>query len=107
MSVNVDARVFHDPWWMQHASCKGRPHLFFPPQGERPSARERREAQARTLCAACPVQSSCRDYARMHRELGFWGAESEIERAEAGFPPSTPVIGLRRYRASQPESKSA
>ena len=86
---------------MDHANCKGRPELFFPPQGERPTARERREKTARDLCAACAVQKPCRTFARANRELGFWGAESEIERAEAGYPPSTPVIGLRRHRAER------
>jgi hypothetical protein len=34
--------------------------------------------------------------------LGFWGGESEIERAEAGYAPTTPVIGLRRHRSARP-----
>ncbi len=43
----------------------------------------------------------CRDYARRYRELGFWGGESEVERALAGFPPTTPVIGMPRRRAAR------
>ncbi|MGI9624768.1 MAG: WhiB family transcriptional regulator [Acidimicrobiales bacterium] len=90
------------PWWMENAACRGKSDLFFPPPGERPAARENRENRARQVCIACPVLSSCQDFARDQRELGFWGGESEIERAEAGFAPTTPVIGLRRHRTGQP-----
>lgn len=88
------------PWWMEEAGCRGKPTLFFPPAGERPAARENRERKAKEVCLACPVLGSCQDFARSHRELGFWGGESEIERAEAGYAPTTPVIGLRRHRSS-------
>ena len=88
------------PWWMEHADCRGKSELFFPPPGERPAARERRETKARSVCMACAALHSCQDYARTERELGFWGGESEIERAEAGFAPTTPVSGLRRHRTS-------
>jgi len=89
------------PWWMENANCKGKSELFFPPAGERPSARERRENAARRICGECVVIRACRNWARDQRELGFWGGESEIERAEAGFAPSTPVIGLRRHRTER------
>ena len=42
---------------------------------------------------------SCLDYARDNRELGFWGGESEAERATAGFAPTTPIIGRRQVAA--------
>ena len=82
--------------WMEHGSCRGRSELFFAPFAERPEARVRREAQARTICQACVAVLPCRDYARENRELGFWGGESEAERAAAGFAPTTPIIGRRR-----------
>ncbi|MCB0997002.1 MAG: WhiB family transcriptional regulator [Acidimicrobiales bacterium] len=86
---------------MENAACRGKSHLFFPPPGERPAARESRESAARGVCNSCEVALPCQDYARGHRELGFWGGESEIERAEAGYAPTTPVIGLRRHRAEK------
>ena len=95
--TDIDVR----PWWMEHAGCRGKSELFFPPPGERPAARENRENRARRVCLACPVLVTCREFARNRRELGFWGGESEIERAEAGFAPTTPVIGLRRHRAGR------
>ena len=90
------------PWWMEHANCLGKSELFFPPPGERPTARERREGRARKVCMECSVLASCQDFARGERELGFWGGESEIQRAEAGYAPTTPVIGLRRHRTGSP-----
>jgi WhiB family transcriptional regulator, redox-sensing transcriptional regulator len=82
------------PTWMEHAVCKGRTTLFFPPRAERPQARVRREAQARMLCTVCPVQSSCREFARHNHEYGYWGAESEEDRHLAGFTVAAP-IGVR------------
>ena len=83
--------------WMVDAACKGQTALFFPPPGERPEAREVREAKARALCAACITTSSCREYARDRREYGFWGGESEEERAAAGFRVDMPVGRVARY----------
>lgn len=83
--------------WMDHAVCKGRTHLFFPPKAERPQARVRREAHARKLCNSCPVQFECQSFARGNREYGYWGGESEEERHLAGFTVAAP-IGVRSRR---------
>jgi len=83
--------------WAAEAACRGRTELFFPPAGERPQARVRREADARALCATCPVEAPCRAYARVHREHGFWGGESEDERILAGYVPPH-AIGIGRLR---------
>ena len=83
--------------WMVEALCHGRTDLFFPPQAERPPARARREALAGELCGSCPVSRQCQIYARIHREHGFWGGESEDERVDAGFSPAHP-IGVPRLR---------
>jgi hypothetical protein len=34
------------------------------------------------------VLENCRAWARQNREYGFWGGETESERANAGFRPS-------------------
>jgi len=73
--------------WMDRAACRGRTSLFFGIAGERPERRARREAQARRICLSCPVMLECRAVARANRENGFWGGESEEERAAAGYPP--------------------
>lgn len=68
---------------MADAACKGQTHHFFAPHGEQAEAREQREGIARTFCVRCPVLLSCREYARRHREQGYWGAENEDQRLEA------------------------
>ena len=82
--------------WVDQCACRGKSELFFAPFAERPEARVRREAAARIICETCPVLMSCRAHARENRELGFWGGESEAERAGAGFAPTTPIIGRRQ-----------
>lgn len=112
MTERVSVLVSSDPIdWMPRGSCRGKSELFFAPFAERPEARVRREAQARTICQGCAVMIPCRTYARENRELGFWGGESEAERAAAGFAPTTPIIGRRRvaetaaaYRAAVAEA---
>jgi WhiB family redox-sensing transcriptional regulator len=85
--------------WTQFANCKGKTHLYFAPKAERPQARARREAKARSLCDNCIVKQTCREFARINREYGLWGGESEEERHLAGFTIAAP-IGLRsaKYR---------
>ena len=83
--------------WTSEAACKGQTRLFFAPAGERPEARAVREAQARNVCRSCEALVECRDWARDHREYGFWGGESEEERAAAGFRVDMPVGRVARY----------
>jgi hypothetical protein len=73
--------------WMARAACTGRSTLFFGLAGERPERRVRREARARKVCAGCPVLADCRHMARLNGENGFWGGETEEERAAAGYAP--------------------
>lgn len=68
--------------WMSQVACTGQTQHFFPPHGEQADARERREAIARTICQACEVRIDCRDYAREHREQGFWGGENDDQRMD-------------------------
>ena len=69
--------------WMDLASCKGQTQYFFAPHGEQADAREAREAVAAVICSHCEVQAPCRDYARLHREQGFWGGENDEQRVIA------------------------
>jgi len=85
------------PGWMDQAACRGHTEVFFAPAGERPDARLAREAIARRYCGACPVQLPCRAWARQNREYGFWGGESEEERAAAGFRVEMPVGRIALY----------
>lgn len=87
-------REWDDTAWCALAECRGLSAIFFPPAAERPQARERREAQARQVCNSCQVMTECREFARRHREYGFWGGESEEERHAAGYRLIAP-IGIR------------
>jgi WhiB family redox-sensing transcriptional regulator len=83
--------------WAADAACEGQTRLFFAPAGERPEARVVRESQARAVCSTCAALEECREWARKHREYGFWGGESEEERAAAGFRVDMPVGRVARY----------
>lgn len=99
----VSSLIFTGPLpWTADAACSGQTDLFFAPAGERPETRVLREARARAICGNCVALLPCRDWARENREYGFWGGESEEERATAGFRPALSVgIGARmRQRAS-------
>ncbi len=101
MTERVSVVLSNDPAdWMPQGACRGKSELFFAPFAERPEARVRREALARSICQGCDSVAPCRNYARSNRELGFWGGESEAERATAGFAPTTPIIGRRRVAES-------
>ena len=69
--------------WMDEAACKGQTHHFFAPHGEQADAREAREAVAAVICRTCEVLLPCRQYARAHREQGFWGGENDEQRVMA------------------------
>ena len=94
----VSSLIFTGPLtWTGTAACRGQNDLFFAPPGERPEARARRESKARQLCMACPVLAPCQTWARENREYGFWGGESEEERAMAGYRVDMPVGRVARY----------
>ncbi len=95
---HVSTLIFTGPLgWTTDAACSGRTEMFFAPAGERPEARVVREAKARSVCVECEALLSCRDWAREHREYGFWGGESEEDRAAAGYRVDMPVGRVARY----------
>src|SRR5205085_11146152 len=97
MTMLATAPVSGGTAWLADAVCYGHTAVLLAPPGERPEAREVREAKARSICRTCPVMSPCRSWARENREYGFWGAESEEERAVAGFRVDMPVGRVARY----------
>jgi WhiB family redox-sensing transcriptional regulator len=70
--------------WRRDAACrKLGSSLFFAPDGERASARRRREAAAKAVCARCPVRMPCALYAlATHQSHGVWGGLAEDDRRQ-------------------------
>lgn len=74
---------FERPAWQQRAACRGMmldPHApnFFPAQGGDTETPKK-------VCAGCPVQAECGDYANqwpMTRLFGIWGGGSQKSRSE-------------------------
>jgi WhiB family redox-sensing transcriptional regulator len=61
--------------WMRHGLCRQvAPSTFFPNDGVGVDL-------ARRICASCPVQEPCLEYALVERiDHGVWGGASERER---------------------------
>jgi WhiB family redox-sensing transcriptional regulator len=61
--------------WQDRGACKGTdPEAFFPVKGGS-------TAEAKAVCAACPVRAECLEYALVRGErFGVWGGTSEMER---------------------------
>jgi WhiB family transcriptional regulator, redox-sensing transcriptional regulator len=98
VAETVSSLIFTGPLtWTGTAACRGQNDLFFAPAGERPETRNVRESKARSVCTTCAVMTACREWAREHREYGFWGGESEEERAAAGYRVDMPVGRVARY----------
>ncbi len=68
--------------WPSKGACRDADVTqFFHPDFERGADRDRRAAAAKAVCARCPVQQQCRDYALTVGEAyGTWGGLDEIER---------------------------
>lgn len=81
----------HDDW-RHDAACRDEdPELFFPVSELGPGARQAAEAKA--VCARCPVRAQCLDHAVDHGlDFGIFGGTTESERREL----------LRRTRAGRP-----
>src|SRR5579875_651286 len=69
--------------WQETGACRtADPSLFFAPEQESPTRRDRRERAAKSICADCPVMAQCRSYALATSEpYGVWGGLTERERA--------------------------
>jgi WhiB family transcriptional regulator, redox-sensing transcriptional regulator len=72
--------------WRSAAACRlSDPDLFFPVSSVGIAQREIAEALA--VCASCPVQAPCREFAlRTHQRHGIWGGMTEDERRQLWRP---------------------
>jgi WhiB family redox-sensing transcriptional regulator len=65
--------------WRHRARCRDLdPELFFPVGVGGPAEAQIQAAKA--VCALCPVQPDCLNYALTFAEAGVWGGLSEVER---------------------------
>lgn len=74
-----------DLWdWQLEGACRSvSPEVFFHPEGERGPRRRNRDAEAKAVCAHCPVVAECRSHALEVREpYGVWGGLTEAERED-------------------------
>lgn len=64
--------------WRDRALCRqSYPENYFPLDGERAQSRK----YARRVCAGCPVQAECLEFAlESDSRFGIWGGMSEAER---------------------------
>jgi WhiB family redox-sensing transcriptional regulator len=71
---------FDSTWWRELAACQSYdPELFFP-IGKAGLGRAEMQ-RAKTVCAGCPVQQACLDFAlKTGQEFGIWGGYDEDER---------------------------
>lgn len=68
-------RVAQQLTWYKHAVCAGKSELFYDEKSRIATAR------AKALCAACPVQVKCLEYALTNAEnIGVWGGMTSNER---------------------------
>ena len=57
--------------WQVNAACRGLDaSMFFHPDNERGRSRRRREENAKSICARCPVSRQCLEWALAVRDLG-------------------------------------
>ena len=71
------------PGWQRLGACRGEDsaYYFAPSYFEKRREKLARETVAKRICAVCPVQQTCLDYALVTREThGVWGGLNETER---------------------------
>lgn len=74
MSVSEFVAELAAETWRQKAACRGKPiEWWFPNRHEKTPARQ--------ICAGCPVQKPCLDYALEHDLLGQWAGFTAVELA--------------------------
>jgi WhiB family redox-sensing transcriptional regulator len=66
--------------WYDYAACQNLdPEMFFPVGTTGPALKQ--AGEAKRICASCPVQSMCLEWAVLARiDHGVWGGTSEEDR---------------------------
>ena len=88
--------------WMKRAACKGLSHLFFPAPAERPQARERREAAARSVCGIVRRQRAVPAVRPAAPRVRLLGRRERGRAPRRRLPPDRPDRRPRPRRLTQP-----
>jgi WhiB family redox-sensing transcriptional regulator len=74
-TTEMDTKATKISVWRQRAACRGvDPDIFYPVSDEEAD-------DAKAICAICPVQQACLEWALSRRESdGVWGGATERER---------------------------
>lgn len=81
------------PEWHANAACKGKSHLFYPPENTPKSELVGYTKRAQALCETCPVKAPCLEAGR-EEVYGIWGGASiRSRKLERAARPAT------KYRA--------
>ncbi len=69
--------------WQDSAACREHSNLlFFGEEGESELEKQAREANAKAVCAHCPVSDPCLEFAmETNQKYGIWGGLTDKERA--------------------------
>jgi WhiB family redox-sensing transcriptional regulator len=79
MQTTARSHCDDDDWAARGACRQADPELFFPVSAEGPAVGQL--ARAKEVCARCPVQPRCLDYAlETGQDFGVWGGTTEHER---------------------------
>jgi len=79
--VGAAARAASAGWQSQAACLDSDPDLFFPISSSGPALQQ--IAQAKALCASCPVRRECLRFALATNQVhGVWGGTSEEKRQQ-------------------------
>jgi WhiB family redox-sensing transcriptional regulator len=95
MSIVLHTGAGSDRDWRTRAACLAvDPELFFTDHGEHTRAAKRQIAQAKAVCAECPVRPHCLAWALGQRvAFGVWGGWSEGKRrAMAKSAPASEAV---------------
>jgi WhiB family transcriptional regulator, redox-sensing transcriptional regulator len=88
-------------WWSDAACSTADPELFFPVSSLGPAFRQ--VAQAKAICARCPIQQACLGYALDAGPVqGIWGGTTEAERRRLRQRERQARARLAREQATGP-----
>jgi WhiB family redox-sensing transcriptional regulator len=88
-------------WWTRAACASADPELFFPISYSGPALRQ--VAQAKAICARCPIQRECLRYALDAGSIqGVWGGMTEEERRRLTRRERRARVHPVRHAAARP-----